>query len=121
MSLWDDMKDWLRECPLFGRPKPFTGGPLDTVTKANLSYWVTMAFVEGSTLQDIAAAGASSATIWAARCPGSHGLDQIPVHHGRYKVETEMRIKFTPLEDDEAAVPIFDGAKLVAMLESSQR
>jgi hypothetical protein len=121
MSLWADMTDWLQDCPLFRKRAAYSGSGLDTITKTKLSYWVTMAFVEGSTAQDIAAAGASSAAIWAARCPEAHGLDQIPVHHGRYRVDTEVRLQFTPLEDDESAVPIFDGAKLVEMLERSQR
>jgi hypothetical protein len=94
---------------------------LDSVDTATLNYHVSMAFVEGSTLQDITAAGASSVAIWAARCADTHGLDQTTIEQGRYRVETEITVKYEPLADDESAVPIFDGAKLVRMLEGSQR
>lgn len=110
------LKDYLDK--LAGKPLPER---LDRVDTATLNYHVSMAFVEGSTLQDITAAGASSVAIWAARCADTHGLDQTTIEQGRYRVATEITVKYEPLADDEAAVPIFDGAALVRMLESSQR
>ena len=124
MEFWQEMIGWWRGCPLWpllrrGVRSLRPGDSLDSVNHGSVTYGITMAFVEGTTLQDLMAAGTATCAIWMSRCP--NGFDEVEVKHGRYQVDTEVRVRFHPLADDEAVVPIFDGRSLVEMLERSQR
>ncbi len=117
-DLLDDLARWLKACPLWKlrKPKAKTAKPgeeWDQLTEAEVSYSVSAAFVEGSTVQDLASAGAAATAIWIARKGGAHAFDLYPVKHGRYQVEAEMTFRFSPLEDDTAVVPLYSGKNLV--------
>jgi len=117
-----DLWEWIRVCPVWakiGHVRKIDTDTFDSFKGGTLSYSVTMAFIEGTTARDLLAASAATTAIWAARGREAEMFGDIDVREGRYEVATWMQVTLTPL-GDKAAIPIFDGAKLVRLLERSQ-
>jgi hypothetical protein len=96
------------------------GDDFDTVSTGTIEYGITMAYVEGQTLQDVLAAACATTAIYAIRGQNIQHMGDIAVKHGTYQVDTEVRVTFHAIPEDGDYVPVFDGAGLVDMLAKTQ-
>jgi hypothetical protein len=93
---------------------------LDTVTKGELHYQITMAFVEGQTCQDVLAAATATTAIYAVRGQNIGALRDASVKHGIYQVDTEVKVTFHTVPEDGSYVPVFNGTEMVDLLSRTQ-